>query len=1023
MPGSVQRLAMFGAVALFPSLLYAQASITGTARDSSGAVVPGVTVEASSPALIEKVRSAVTDGSGQYRIVDLRPGTYVVTFTLTGFAPVKREGIELTGSFVATVNADLQVGSLTETITVSGQTPIVDVQSTQTQRVINNEVIAALPTGRTPMSLATLIPGAVGFLGAQDVGGTDSLGAINGQFSIHGGSNNDMRVMTEGFYTGGNRSGLQFGNNQPNVGSTEEVTIDVAGNTAERSEGGILINFVPKSGGNKYSGLLFVSGTGSGLSGSNLTDRVKDLGFQTDAKVKNTYDINPAFGGPIKQDKLWFFTSARFFGYENYTGMLGNKNAGIANVWTYEPDEGNRLFNKAYSRDVNLRLTYQVNPKHKLSVFWDTQYKCECDQTGNSSFWSKLSGFIVSQEAAPAFYIYPTDTGIVTWSSPLTNRLLIEAGAAYRREDYHVPVRYWRKGDPLLDQINVLDVGQNLVYHGITGGGGPTAAGAFTDSISWTPQFRAALSYVAGAHSLKVGFNDTYLKAHDSNLINSTGTAYLFFSGVPIQVAEKTEYNLAGSVPWDLGIYAQERFTHKRLTLDLGLRYSYFENSSPEQHIGSTLHVPNRNFVLPAATFFSMKDLTPRMGAAYDLFGNGKTALKVGANKYLSAPPPLAGNPATTLISTANRSWNDRTLNAATGVTGNANFVPDCDLTNVVANGECGPLPSSFGQAGSATTFDPATYRGWGVRQYNWEFSGSVQHELVPRVSVDVGYFRRIYGNLQVQYNRALPASAYDVYTVTAPTDPRLEGNSGQVVGPLYDIKPEVLAGGIPTDNFSTTADSLGKMYTRWNGVDVNVTSRLRRLAISGGLSTGRTSIDNCDIVEQVIRVESATVTTTSAGLVPFATSPLYCNQQTKFLTQVKGYAAYTLPGEVLFAATFQSIPGQVLAANVTYTSQQVAASLGRPLSGGAPTVTVNVIPPGTMYGDRLNQLDLRLGKDFRVQRYKINASVDLYNVLNSDAVLNENGAYTATAAVNPWRRPQSLVRPFFVKFGGQVSF
>ena len=162
--------------------------------------------------------------------------------------------------------------------------------------------------------------------------------------------------------------------------------------------------------------------------------------------------------------------------------------------------------------------------------------------------------------------------------------------------------------------------------------------------------------------------------------------------------------------------------------------------------------------------------------------------------------------------------------------------------------------------------------------------------------------------------------------------------------------------------------------------------------------------------------MNSATVTQTSAGLVPFATSPLYCHQQTKFLTQVKGYAAYTLPASVQLAATFQSIPGQVLAANVTYTSAQVAQSLGRPLST-ATTVTVNAIPPGTLYGDRLNQLDLRLGKNFRVQRYRINASVDLYNVLNSDAVLNENNAYAA------WRRPQSLVRPFFVKFGGQISF
>jgi hypothetical protein len=1014
MPRTLPGLAVFLLVGLCPSVLYAQASITGTAKDPSGAVLPGVTVEASSPALIEKVRSAVTDGTGQYRIVDLRPGIYVVTFTLTGFAPLKREGIELTGSFTATVNADLQIGSLSETLTVSGQSPIVDVQNTQTQRVMTSDVISSLPTGRTPMGLATLIPGAVGFLGAQDVGGTDSLGAINGQFSIHGGSNNDMRVMTEGFYTGGNRSGLQFGNNQPNVGSTEEVSIDVAGNTAERAEGGVLINFVPKAGGNRYSGSLFASGTGSGLSGSNLTDRVKALGFQTDAKVKNTYDINPAFGGPIKQDKLWFFTSARFFGYENYTGMLGNKNAGLNNVWTYVPDDSNRLFNKAYSRGGNFRLTYQINPKNKLSVFWDSQYKCECSQTGNSSFWSKLSGLIVSQEAAPAFYIYPTDTGLVTWSSPVTNRVLLEAGGAYRREDYHVPTRYWNAGDPLLNQINVLDVGSNLVYHGITGGGGPTAAGAFTDSISWTPQFRASLTYVAGAHSLKVGFNDTYLKAHDSTLINTSGTAYIFFNGTPIQVVEKTDNYTAGSVPWDLGIYAQERWTHKRLTLDVGLRYSYFENYSPDQYIGSTLLLPSRSFTLPAATFFSMKDLTPRFGAAYDLFGNGKTAVKGAANKYLVAPPPLAGNPSTTLISSAGRAWNDRTFGAGDPRTGN--FVPDCDLTNVAANGECGPLPKGFGQAVSAATFDPSTYQGWGVRQYNWEFSGSVQHELVSRVSVDAGYFRRIYGNMQVQYNRALPASAYDSFSVTAPTDPRLGSSSGQVVAPLYDLKPEVVAGGIPTDNYVTMADKLGTMYTHWNGVDVSVKARLTRLAISGGLSTGKTSLDNCDIVQKVISVQAASVTTTSAGLVPFATSPLYCHQETNFLTQVKGYAAYTMPWDVQLAATFQSIPGQVLAANVTYTSAQVAQSLGRPLST-ATTVTVNVIPPGTMYGDRLNQLDLRLGKTFRVNRTRLNASVDFYNLLNSDAVLNENSSYSA------WRTPQSLVKPFFVKFGAQLNF
>src|SRR5437016_1287204 len=142
----MQRLVVFAVVGLFPSILYAQGSITGTVKDASGAVLPGVAVEASSPALIEKVRSAVTDGTGQYRIVDLRPGTYAVTFTLTGFSSVKREGIELAGSFVATVNADMKVGSLEETITVSGATPIVDVQSVRRQTILSNETLTTVPT-------------------------------------------------------------------------------------------------------------------------------------------------------------------------------------------------------------------------------------------------------------------------------------------------------------------------------------------------------------------------------------------------------------------------------------------------------------------------------------------------------------------------------------------------------------------------------------------------------------------------------------------------------------------------------------------------------------------------------------------------------------------------------------------------------------------------------------------------------------------------------------------------------------
>ncbi|MBI4520274.1 MAG: carboxypeptidase regulatory-like domain-containing protein, partial [Gemmatimonadetes bacterium] len=184
---------------LVPTTVFAQGSITGVVRDSSGAVLPGVTVEAESPAIIERVRTAVTDGTGQYRITELRPGAYSVTFTLAGFNTFKREGVQITGSFNATIDAELRVGALAETITVTGETPIVDVQSTTRQRVMDQEAISTLPTGRNMFNLGVLVPGlsiSTGGLASQDVGG--ALGPETRALVAHGGRTNDQRFMMNG---------------------------------------------------------------------------------------------------------------------------------------------------------------------------------------------------------------------------------------------------------------------------------------------------------------------------------------------------------------------------------------------------------------------------------------------------------------------------------------------------------------------------------------------------------------------------------------------------------------------------------------------------------------------------------------------------------------------------------------------------------------------------------------------------------------------------------------------------------
>jgi hypothetical protein len=245
-------VAIWLCLALWPVAAFAQASITGIVKDSSGAVLPGVTVEASSPALIEKSRSAVTDNSGQYQIVQLLPGTYTVTFTLQGFNTYKRAGIELSGSFVASVNAEMNVGDLSETITVTGETPLVDVRTANVQRVVSKDVVDSIPTGRLGINLAALQPGIIlgagggvgqantNSLTSQDVGGT--AGDTFTDLSIHGGKPAEQRQTIGGVSAA---TTIRFGeslSSSPSFTAMQEMTVNTAGADASMAGGGVQIN-------------------------------------------------------------------------------------------------------------------------------------------------------------------------------------------------------------------------------------------------------------------------------------------------------------------------------------------------------------------------------------------------------------------------------------------------------------------------------------------------------------------------------------------------------------------------------------------------------------------------------------------------------------------------------------------------------------------------------------------------------------------------------------------------------------
>src|SRR3954462_9500805 len=298
-------LALLG---LLPGAAHAQSAFTGVVKDTSGAVLPGVTVEAASPALIEKVRSVVTDENGAYRIVDLRPGTYTVTFTLPGFAVVKRDAIELQSNFTMTLNTDLKVGGLEETLTVTGDAPVVDVQSTTKSQVLTREVLDAVPTGRTIQGMGQLITGVS--LNIPDVGGSRAMQQT--YMSAHGLGASQTTVLVDGLLVNG-LDGDGAVQNYFNSSMSQEMVYTPSGASADVSGGGVRLNMIPRDGGNRPSGSIFLGYQRQSFQSDNVNDDLRKRGLTTSDGIGKLSNLEGSLGGPIKKDKVWYFGSARLF--------------------------------------------------------------------------------------------------------------------------------------------------------------------------------------------------------------------------------------------------------------------------------------------------------------------------------------------------------------------------------------------------------------------------------------------------------------------------------------------------------------------------------------------------------------------------------------------------------------------------------------------------------------------------------------------------------------------------------------
>jgi len=978
---------------LLSTAAYAQSSITGTVKDASGAAMPGVTVEAASPVLIEKVKTAVSDSNGGYRITDLRPGTYTVTFTLPGFSTFRRDAMELPSDFTATLNAELKVGALEETITVTGDSPVVDVSSTTRVQVLSREVLDAVPTGRSIYAMAQLVTGVN--LNSPDVGGSRSMQQT--YMSTRGLTSANNIVLVDGMMINGldgDGAVQQYINNQ----MIQEMSYTTAGAGADVSPGGVRVNIVSRDGGNAFSGAFFGAWSDGAWQSDNMTDALRARGLRAADKIERIYDFNGSYGGPIKRDKLWFFAS----------GRLNSVNAPIADTFyvpagaTQADCQAGRIaceqgIDDQSINSVLLRLTWQVSPRNKVSLYFD-----EIDK-------ARGHGMNAGDDPRTASQIWTSpryNDAVLKWTSAINNRFLAEAGYSFNYEEYVIVNQEGINKERGTPEWYAGASRRDAALGTLRNGFGGAQGGRYPDRFN----MQAALSYVSGAHNIKVGFQRNtgpYINTRETN----ADLQQVYLSGVPSSVTVyNTPLRYKDALVADVGIFAQDTWTINRLTLNGGLRWEYLNAEVSAATSGEGRFIGERTFdAIPMPVW---KDLAPRFGAVFDLFGNAKTALKVGVNRYNESRTTFFANRYNPLaLSGASLSWTDSNSDdIAQGELGCVYLTSGCEINFA-------QLPATFGRA-QLNRVDPDF-----KRVFNIETTAGIQHELLPRVSVSANWYRRTFHRLRVTDNLLRTMSDYAPYSVFNPM-------TGQALT-IYDVTPEAQRN---VDNYDTNAGS-GRSHV-YTGYDLNVNTRLPGGAmLFGGFVTERNLRNICDEPDD-------------------PTMLLYCDDADNgipFRPTLKLAGTYPLPWGISVSATFQSLAGRALGLTTTAGNKisgpgygdtgspvgtnflitrttRYPANCPAPCPAGAlvaPTLTsasltVPLVAPGTEFLPRLNQLDLSFARWFRIAGTRVQGQADVFNAFNKNTDLSYRSTNFATTA---YLQPSSVLQGRMLRLGLQLKW
>ena len=1148
-------LAVAAAVLLLaPAVAVAQSSIAGTVTDDTGGVLPGVTVEASSDVLIEGSRVVFTDGTGSYNIIDLRPGEYTVVFTLPGFGTLVRDQLILGADVTLPIDAVMSVGSVEETITVSGETPVVDVQQVQRIEVMTRETQEAIPTGRSMWSYALLIPGVK--VHKPDVGGT--AGVQQSEMMGRGLDASNTTIEVDGMMI---NTMISDGRYQAylNPMLAAETSYTTSGQGAETQTGGLRINMIPNEGGNQFSGNWFTGFTPGNWQSDNLNPAAQAQGIQQATGVALIYDNNGAIGGPVFRDRLWFFSTGRFNGVNNE----------ITN--SVNPDYTQGLDNNTI-HSANVRLTWQMTQQHKISAMFDKVRKRRFSNHGPATDLNTGA----SSWTSPHY-----DTGTAKWTGTLSNRMLAEFGFSLIYEDWDPGYYRFREdgnaifqvkpdasalatcyetpcfpevgsarhlaqmspamgGDPWYSQVPVWDTRKGI-HFGAKGGGE-------NNNYAHRWAYQSAVSYVTGSHSFKFGGN--FSKGHNRHTNNSNGNLIQYYDdgihpfadpnwdpdgawgplgnpyrqdhlstnayiqnqnmlyGVPwftcehplavpntdagttqggcglmgapdwVQVYNHPS-NLSYKLDYNGGFYAQDSWTIDRLTLNYGMRLDFAAISVPEAPKGSGRFVraqlqPGR----PSSDLPSFgPDISPRLSVAYDVFGDARTALKFGYNKYVrDIGGNLARRYAYGFSGGDGRDWWDCQMNAAGNACSGLNDY-GTNLDGVVQNWEIGERNSdTFGSISDPTRLHDIT-----AREYNRIWTIGIQQEVFPGISVSGEYRQRTYHNTWWDDNPNWDNHHFGALPDGSP-DPAFAGiRHFQVARPYpfvghftaFSIDPEVRTNQV---GFTDRTRNPGAYSNVYRGFELSLQGRLPGGGtLFGGWSmedTGRVSIygydtnggagsryggevNACsDILERGDDPTQLRFCDASAYPRPFrnefklsGTQPFSMPgigdlqagfslqaypgglgdwgglQEGLYVHRTSSNHKYTTYSEELFGQPGHCVAPCVLGQKMVPDS---IATVGRATGGTwfpmVPLSSVKFLPYWT-------QLDVNLQKVFNIGSWRYDARFSFYNLLNSGVVLDHSSreARGSTGAdyqaLTAWERGNRMLEGRVIQFAVTMRF